>query len=259
MSGHIQVPEHVEKRAAFYGVHARTLYNWAKMTPPAPVMDAAAMVDWVRTVKISPKCQEAIDRISDRIHGKTGGSDDPDWKEFSEAAIKSANDDPKAALADLAKARDFAAFKLEKANKQNDRQSIKFYSDLLVKFEGAIHDAQLRARKLGMDEGELLPRHEIERIFFALGFWLMRATDQHLDTLSASIAKRTSDLSAEDVRRVLEPELLSARFLVPFARSASIQSGLSLPQWIVDKLKTVTGDYLADGEKLFAVLTKPKE
>jgi hypothetical protein len=131
-----------------------------------------------------------------------------------------------------------------------------FYRQELTTFEGLLHDALLRAKKLNLDAGDLLPRAEVERILFALGFWLMRCVDRHLDTLTARLQLLAPDLPAEPVRTVLEAELLTVRFLEPLAKAAKINAGVSLPDWLLAKLRQTCGDYLENGEAAFVELAE---
>jgi hypothetical protein len=171
-----------------------------------------------------------------------------DWSEF-ELLIRT--ESPQEAMVKITKARDWAYFKLEKAAKADDKKGVKFYGDLLGKMEAILHDAILRAKRLGLDSGELLPRPEIERILWALAYWILRSTDQHLDAISAKLTKLSAGLDDARVRAVLEPELLSQRFLGPFAQAAKLQNGVGLPQWVVAKMRESAGDFLEGGEKQF--------
>lgn len=216
----------------------------------APLNDLDAMLNWLPNQKDAPAGMKR--KLAEYKAQRSGDSPqltgDADWAEFEKMAR---TDDPKESMVKIARARDFVAFKFEKASRANERDDMGFYANLLAKFEGVFHDAQLRAKKLGIDDGELLPRPEVERIAWAIAYWLLRATDQNLDALTSKLTALSPGFDAAPVRAVLEPELLSARFLIPFARAAKIQSGVTIPQWLYDKMKESTGDFLENGEREF--------
>lgn len=242
-------PRSVAGQAEFYRVTPRTIDRWRARE--APLLDVAAMIEWAPNQKSLP--DSFLARIAELKAMQPGGKKtamegDADWQEFISQARSG---DAKESLEKLALARDFASFKFEKASRATDKDNMKFYAELLSKFEGVFHDAQLRARKLGIDEGELLPRSEVERITWAVAYWLLRATDQHLDAITSKLKALSPGLDAEPVRAVLEPELLSCRFLEPFAKAARIQSGVGLPGWLFAKMRESAGDFLEAGEKQF--------
>jgi hypothetical protein len=237
-----------------YRVGERTIKRWA--AKGAPLGDDAAMVEWSKAQTNLPTgFLEWLDEQKRGLAPKDGGAPttESDWQEFEKIAR---TDDPKDAMQKIAKARDFAAFMLEKAWKSESTKDQKHFADLLAKMESCLHDAQLRAKKLGVDSGELLPRPECERILWALAHWLLRSTDQHLDAITAKLTALSPGLAATPVRSVLEPELLSQRFLVPFAHAAKIQNGVGLPGWVVAKMREAAGDFLENGEKQFEEISK---
>jgi hypothetical protein len=177
--------------------------------------------------------------------------DNPDWIEFEKQAR---TDDPKESMAKIAKARDFAAFMFEKAGREPPSQEaqdrLKFYSDLLARMESCLHDALLRGRKLGIDTGELIPKVEVERLVFAMAWWLMRCVDDSLDAMCAKLSALSPGMEPKAVRNLIEPFLMSAMILEPLAR-ADIACGVQIPTWLSQKMRTTAGDYLENGEAMF--------
>lgn len=240
----------LQELADYWRVKVRTISRWKLMAPPGPMRDVAAMVEWsAGQYKLSTACRKRIDELRNALGVSPLEKKNVDWEQSQ--AKSPAKDNPDAALAAILRARDFAAWKFEQAARNNVRPDMKFYADLLSQFEGVIHDAQLRARKLGIDDGELLPRPEVERVVWALAYWLLRSTDQHLDALTSALTVIAPGLEGEAVRRVLESELLSNRFLVPFAKAARVQGGVTLPTWLVAKMREATGDFLKKGSERF--------
>jgi hypothetical protein len=229
-----------------YRVGERTIKRWA--AKGAPLQDEDGMAEWSKGQTNLPA--GFLEWLDERKRGLS--PDQPttlsDWAEF-EKLVRS--DDPKDAMAKIAKARDFAAFMLEKAWKAENRKDQKHFSDLLAKMESCLHDALLRSKKLGIDSGELLPRPEVERVLWALAYWLLRSADQHQDALTTKLTALSPGLAAGPVRAILDPELLSTRFLTPFAYAAKLQGGVGLPAWVVAKMREAAGDFLENGEQHF--------
>lgn len=259
MSETIAIPTSVDGLAGFWRVNPRTIIQWR--SEAAPLHNVEELAVWATKKKRLP--QGFVARLGElrapSARGESGvGADGrqkaTDWETFEKTAR---TDDPNEAMVKIAKARDFASYKFELAAKKGDAADLKFYGDLLAKMEGVLHDAQLRAKKLGLDEGDLIPRVEVERILWSVGYWLMRAADLNLDALSSRLEAMAPGLSGKAVRKALEGELLSDRFLVPFARAASIQAGVTVPEWAVAPMRKACGDYLEDGEKAFDAYKAP--
>lgn len=243
-----QPPKSIGGLAEYYGCSERTIKR--HRAAGAPLYDLDAMAEYLPLHSGAPAGMKR--KVAEHKASKGGGTEslsgDADWAEF-EKSVRT--DDPKEAMEKIARARDFAAFKFEKASRLNDKEEMGFYANLLSKFEGVFHDAALRAKKLGLDDGELLPRPEVERIAWALAYWTLRAVDQNMDALTSKLTALSPGFDAAKVRAVLEPELLSARFLTPYARAAKIQSGVSIPVWLVAKMRESCGDFIENGEAAF--------
>ena len=251
--------------ARFWGVTARTISRWLTQSPPIPADDANSMIKWYfslsqeRQSKFTQKFRDRIFELtkqSGQVPVQNGGGDsrqavNEDYRDFL------ATYDPKTggkdALAVLEKNRAYWAFKLDRAQQQNDRVSIDFATKQHLRFESAIHDAQLRAKRLGLDQGELLARSEAERVFCAVAYWQMRCTDEALHDLGAQIAAASAagPLPAEELERIIEPVLLTAKVLVPLTRAIQVNSSMKLPEWAVASMKKVIGEMLENGEEQF--------
>jgi hypothetical protein len=147
--------------------------------------------------------------------------------------------------------RAFADYKLGLAQSRGDLSGVKDATDALKLISSVLYDEETLSSRLGREAGEMLPRPAAEALIAALAYWSLRAVDGHLDHLS----RRLINLSfPEEARAVLEPELLSSRFLVPFARSAAHAARNSLPSWALAKLRDTTDDYLEHGAAHFDVV-----
>ena len=144
--------------------------------------------------------------------------------------------------------RAFADYKLGLAQSRGDLSGVKDATDALKLISSVLYDEETLSSRLGREAGEMLPRPAAEALIAALAYWTLRAVDGHLDHLS----RRLINLSfPEEARALLEPELLSSRFLVPFARSAAHAARNSLPSWALAKLRDTTDDYLEHGSAHF--------
>lgn len=239
-----------------FRVNPRTVWKWRK--DGVPMHDLAALQAWALKQRKLPA--GFLARLADLRAGKADdapekGTDAPpagesskDWEAFlaqagANAASAGSADDSKASMVALARARDFAAFMFEKSAKEDAKADMKFYSDLLAKMEGIIHDALIRAKRLGIDSGELYPRAEHERIISAWAYHAMRAIDKALPALCR---KCIGAESAEAVRQVLEPALLSAAYFEPFQHAVNSATGNKMPDWFAAAIKESVVNFISE-------------
>lgn len=258
---------HTKERARFWGVQERVMSRLKGMSPPVPVDDPEAMVAWYFHLptdtqkKMSPGLIRRIHEIRSEMSGGAKGQNekvipiDQDYAEFAKGySAKSAKDTD--ALAFLKKQRDFALFKIDKAQSRNDFAGVSDATKLLTHYSGVIHDEEIRADKLGRELGDILEKREVERILRAMAFWMLRTADESIDGLAAQLsdAAAAGPLLREDARRILEPGLLDGRVLTPLARAAQITAGNTLPEWVIAALRGGVRDTLEDADLLFASL-----
>lgn len=229
-------------------------------SPPVPVDDVAAMIVWYS--RLPAKSQERLtpafrSRILElRSSGGGGVSDDPDFLEFERGYRPDA--DPQESLATFQRNRAFWAFKLDKAQRARDESAIDFATKQLIRFESAIHDAQLRAQRLGIDQGSIISQAECERIVRGLGFWLMRGLDHAALEIVGRIAGATATgpSTPEELRQYIEPALLNHCFLTPLVRATQVRAATSLPKWVPAVFRETVDASIEDGAQLFDALEK---
>lgn len=246
-------------QAAFWRVSHVTIHNWmakhAEGKMPR-VDDIPAMLEWERglprggrgrgSVTFVARCAELrVERGEKPPAPKT----DEAWIKYREGAGARDPAGHKEQIKSLEMFRDGYAMKLDDALARQDHAEVDRWNELLIKTTNSIRQNKLAADQLGLDRGDIISFDEMDRIIAAFGYWTMRAIEQHLDALSGKLAALSPGFEKKNVRAVLEPELLSLRFLVPFAKSAK-PSGIALPARAVAKLKQTAGDYLEDGERL---------
>jgi len=268
------------QRAAFWRVDLRTIQRWVARTPPLPVDDPAAMLAWVASqpsviqAKLSPSFRRRIDelrldaaRISPRTPKaapQTAGApaplaapDDPDRAAFLAARAAAAT--PSAAgtpapnttyLRDLIQERDFAIFKLQRANTTNNLPVIKDTTEAITRLSGVIHDEELRAQRLGREIGDIIPRADYERQLRAIAYWLVRCVDDAKAALAPRLASAsaTGPLFRQEVDALLEPVLLTTRVLEPLRRAADLPAGTgaALPPWALTAMRAALAAALED-------------
>lgn len=172
---------------------------------------------------------------------------DPDYLTFLESHPAPPPDNT-TLIPSLRHRRAFADHKLGLAQSRGDLSGIKDATDALKLISSVLYDEETLASRLGREAGDTLPRPAAEALVAALAYWSLRAIDGHLDHLS----RRLINLSyPEEARALLEPELLSARFLVPFARAASTPARNTLPPWLISRLRDTVDDYLDHGAAHF--------
>ncbi len=141
----------------------------------------------------------------------------------------------------------FVTFALSRARERGDEAAQRKYSDEMIKFSKAVKEQKLLADKLGVESGDLIAKSEVVRIIAAHAYWTMRGTDVALDAL----ARRLVNLQfPKDARAVLEPELLSIRFVQAYAQAVRTPAGNALPGWVRDAIRETVDNYIEGGVEL---------
>jgi hypothetical protein len=249
-------PSGVEACAAWWRVNRKTFLrhrdkglDW--MNVEAVMAWFEEVEDHLRPAGLVAKIAELKGEPEPKESSAIPGESDPDWAAFN-AQVRT--EDPKDAMAKIAKARDWAFFKFELASKNQDKKLEKHYGDMLAKMEGVLHDAQLRAKKLGVDSGDLFPREQIERDDAALAAALFRS----IDTAMPGLCRELLGINhPEAIRAKLEPVLLDVAFLRPMAEAVRLASDQSLPAWRVENFMQSAATYIESGRDELNKLLQP--
>lgn len=238
---------------------------------PAPLHDCAATVGWFsrlsyeRQNKMTPAFRGRIAEIRAQlgivdvppVAGVTppAGVSQDEFAKFKAERRASASKDTDA-LAELKSLRDFALHKIAQATVAGDQPAVNAATKLMVHFSSVIHDEEIRAQRLGREAGDLIPAETFEAIVRAIPFWLMRGVDDLQSEIIPKIvaASGHGELGHEQLRKLIEPALLSARVLVPFVRSSQVVTGVSIPKRILDAMKSGLDDTIEDGAAEFTRL-----
>lgn len=148
---------------------------------------------------------------------------------------------------DLERASKITFIRLDRAINEGDQSSIRFWNGEFIRLQKAIREEQSHARKMGVDEGQLLSKGEVCRLVWALGFWLCRGIDQDLFALAPKLLNLSFE---EEAHAVLDRFFMRARFLAPLTKATTCPSGVTLPVWLVDTIREAVEDfYEPDGDE----------
>lgn len=230
-----QIGQSVEEQAAFWRINRRTLLNWRD--DGAPLGDYDGMVEWAskRDPSKLPKGFVAKLRDDGVEGGGMLGMSDPDWDEFEE---QMRNEDPKVGMERIEKACAWVSFKFQKASQANDRKLETHYAKLVATLESVKHDALLRAKKLGIDSGELLKREDVEKWAHSLGFWLLRGADAALADVTPKLVSAAAHgkLDRDAALQILEPAFISSIVVGPLQRSTTTNAANAVPDMLAESI-----------------------
>jgi hypothetical protein len=247
-----------EDWAAFWRVTQRSIQKWIaahKEGKMPMVSDVPAMLAWELNAKLQSqafraRCAEiraggaAVSGPANTVAPKAPAAD---WEKFK-SATEGKRFDPKKIIAQMEEFAGFFHYMLEQANVAGDQAKQRFYSDLFFDAANSIRQQKLAADKLGIEEGNLFSKDQLAKIIRAWAFWSFRGIDAELADLCPKLPGLKSVAQA---RAILEPVLLSVRFVKPFARAARVESESSLAPWIVETIADAVDDFIEEGAAAF--------
>lgn len=150
---------------------------------------------------------------------------------------------------DLSAAKSYYWKKQEEAARTSNLALVEFWGKQFLRADKAQRDNELHAQKMGIDEGQIIPRADFSRLCHALAFWFLRGIDGD----NAELAGKILDLQHLEVAHdVLDRYFMRNRFLGAFQKAISQESGVSLPRWAYSDLKAAVDAYFevdpSDGE-----------
>jgi hypothetical protein len=244
-------PSHTRERADFWRTDLRTMQRWKSRRPPLPVDDVAAMVRWYAgqptkiQQKLTPEFRARVTELRIELESGPAGPQilDPDLAEFDKKyTAEDAKDTD--ALAHLKRYRDFSLFKIGRAQGRNDFAAVQDATRLLNHYSSIIHDEEIRAQKLGRELGDLVPRRALSDFMENWMLASLRGVDDAVDAIVKAICSRSSELFRDEVRAIVEGELLSIRVLAPMQRAASAVAPMALPGDLVDEARKIAATYI---------------
>lgn len=131
-----------------------------------------------------------------------------------------------------------AELQIAKSDGNEEREKVAL--NAYLKIDKQIRDTLLDEKKLGIKDGEMLPREEVERILRAVA-WSGNAC---LDKFSKQIAQRLSDKKPAEVHRILKPTLVGLTLFEAMKRVTKTPGEVNLPEWVTACFATEEKQYL---------------
>lgn len=227
------------KWAKFWKVSRRTVQNWVKATHPV-----SAPAEMARLIIASRLGGQAAWEVAQRVLGQIGENDSveiPLSAVRERGAAQPGLDEVEAERADLDRASAWFFAQMKEAMKiEGNLGLVTYYHERFLKTEKARRDAELHARKLGLDEGQIIGREEFARLLHALAFWLARGVEVD----RAAMAPHFVGLSfVEEVYGVFDRVFMRRRFLGAFEGALGAKSGVSLPVWALAAIEAAVEAY----------------
>ena len=218
------------ERAEEIGVSRQSLATWIKKG--APFEDDRRLAVWLLnqeriTAKVRAWCNKVIKRETPRQNHV-------------------AKDD--AELKNLEGILDYYMGKLNESVQHGELESIKFWNEHVIKTSESIRRSEAHAAKLGIDNGTVLPRAEVERILRAVFYAGNGCVNGALSTICEHLAG-LSDPS--DVYHALKPAIVGGRLFSGFDKVANIKGAPALPDWVIECVKLEAQQYLGNSESLW--------
>lgn len=252
---HDALPKTDRGLARYYGVSERTIYRLRGRG--APIHDPEDFAAWLlkhpKSMTTGIRTRLAALRARGQMPKEDAMPPSSDYLEFERSAGAGPADEA-GLIGQLKRQMAFALYKLNNAQRRGDTAGVDEATKQLRSISGVIHDEEMRALKLGREIGDTIPRTEVERFAHALAAASMRAIDHAMPTLARELIGKNH---AKDVRAVLEPALLSARFFRPFVEATKVVNGQSLPRWLVEQITDAVDDYIENGSDLFRQQSYP--
>ena len=129
-----------------------------------------------------------------------------------------------------------------------DPIEVKFWSELFLKQDESIRRSEIHAAKLGIDNGTVLPRAEVERILRAV-FYAGNACTQGV--LTSICEQLVGYDKPSDLFHALKPAVVGGRLFSGLDKVMNTQGAPSVPDWVVDCVKLEAKQYLGNSEALW--------
>jgi hypothetical protein len=218
--------------AESFGISINTFRNWLKRG--APYQNKAKMITWLLNLQRLP--EGAKEYLKD--NGVNIAARSP------RKSIKSGT----TGLKDISDFRDYYREKLGQATEANDQDQVKFWSEQFLKTDESIRRSEAHAAKLGIDNGTVLPRAEVERIMRAV-FYAGNACTQGV--LTSICEQLVGYDDPGDLYHALKPAVTGGRLFSGFDKVSNVTGAPNIPSWVVDCVKLEAEQYLGNSESLW--------
>ena len=202
-----------------FGVSGKVFKSWASLG--APYQNEPKMITWLLGRGRLPARAKAWLK-SKGINPDTKATADTPAPE----SLESAED-----------FRDYYTAKLAEAVRHDDQNSIEFWAKLHLQYDESIRRNEAHAAKLGIDNGTVLPRAEVERILRAVIY----AGNACVQGALTSICEKLAGISEPaEIYRILKPAIVGGRLFAGFEKVKNTPGQPGLPTWVVE---CVTEDF----------------
>jgi hypothetical protein len=220
----------------------------------APLHDKDKMIAWAKTQAkqaISDATWEVLREHEKKMLGQQPEQPQPDkkvikrdWTAFKADLATEGPRDHQAQMRDLESLLEYYRKRVEDAIATEQDTEVKFWNELYLDAFNTLRQQKLAADKLGLEEGQLFSKDQLEKILRALAYWSMRSIETDIPELRKQVIGLTDERQAHDI---LDSFLLSNRFLKPFAKASRIESESTLAPWIAETMKDAVDDYIENG------------
>ena len=212
-----------------FGVAEITFRGWLKKG--APYQNEAKMITWLNGLKTkSPEVRAWLKARGVKPNPRKDEASKPKHAKTAENF------------------RDHYQKKLDEATITNDQDQVKFWSDLFLKQDESIRRSEIHAAKLGIDNGTVLPRAEVERILRAV-FYASNACVQ--GQLTSICEQLVGYDNPGDMFHALKPAIVGGRLFSGLDKVMNTAGAPNVPGWVVDCIKLEAKQYLGNSESLW--------
>jgi transcriptional regulator with XRE-family HTH domain len=208
-----------------FGVGQKMVSRWKQQG--APMNDMQALCKWLRLnrQRMPKELKAGIERLE---------------KQSSNNATKKilVEGEDRKTLEDF---RDYYVEQLNVATKADLADEVKHWNDLLLKAEKCIRESEAHIKKLGIEEGEMMPREEIERIIQAMIYGGNACVRGQIKEIAEVLA---AESSPAQIYEMLSPAILGGRIFEGLKVLTKSESQVKLPIWIVECFQSEGENYL---------------
>lgn len=195
-----------------FGVPYNTFQTWLK--EGAPYQNEAKMITWLLGLKrMAPGAKK--------------------WLESKGVNVSARKSKKKSVPKGLTTAEDFRDYykaKLAEAIEVGDKNQVEFWAKLHLQYDESIRRNEAHAAKLGIDNGTVLPRAEVERILRAVIY----AGNACVQGALTAICEKLSGINEPaEVYRILKPAIVGGRLFAGFEKVKNAPGQPGLPDWII--------------------------
>jgi len=218
-----------EEKAAEYGITRQTVVRWRKSG--APFHNDKEFWMWMR---------------------KNGIRSAMKWRREFEAnnpdECKPAAKPVKIEFKTAEQLRDEYLSELQLAKIDSDENREKVALNAYLKIEKQIRESEAHSAKLGLDNGTVLPRAEVERIMRSV-FYAGNACIQGV--LTSICEQLVGYDDPGDLYHALKPAVTGGRLFSGFDKVSNVTGAPNIPSWVVDCVKLEAEQYLGNSESLW--------